>query len=802
MNGITILDTIIASTEGTYYLEVIDPDSHCSSFDTIQVFNDFLYPDIHIATPQTLNCNFNQITLDAEMSTQGNDWIYSWITSNGNIISGENTLSPLINEEGSYTLRIENQHSGCFSEESVEVFGNYDRTKPVLLSVDTLNCTSNTAGVRLANPQNPLVQYGWYNSNNQLISSFSDLTQTAVFQGGNLYVVSRHIISGCRDTTYFTVPVFDFQPVSNAGPNQNLDCSGLPVLLNGTGSSMNANSIIEWLNEFDQVMSVGEITYSTLVAGIYKLRITDRLSKCSHTSMVTVTPDMNAPDISAGPGQTLTCEVRTIALQGAIMSSIINYEIEWTSPTGNLILGNPESLSPIVNTPGVYTLTVKDLDNQCPSSSNVIIEEDVEEPLAMAGDPINFNCDQEFITLIGQTNITNPSVRWTTFGGAFGGSTNSLATSIIQPGVYTLTVRNPQTGCENSSFVIVRAPENFPIIDAGGNKILDCKNESIILNGQSSITNNITIDWTGPGNISNSGVFEPFVDAEGIYTLSVTNNQNNCTAIDSVRVEIQRDGPDSAEIISFFHDCDNTNASILIGSVVGGKPPYQFEIEGLTDPGNNNIYHNLDAGFDYVINIIDDGGCIYTETIRIDSTAIPAIVLAPGYNTTPIEGIELNPTLPAGFSGVLTYAWFPTDGLSCSDCLNPIANPTVTTHYRLTITGEDGCEAEFFTLVTVEEKDNIYVPNVFSPNGDNINDRFTIFGDENYVESVLEMHVFDRMGNVVYKGTHLPINDENYGWDGTFKSRLLAPAVFVYTAEILFKNGKRKIYSGDISLLR
>lgn len=803
LDGLTILDTIKATSVGTYVLEVIDPDSHCSSFDTIEIGIDRDLPDIIIGAPPILNCHLNEITLDASLSTQGNNLIPAWTSAGGgSIISGANTYTPLINSAGRYTLRLENTVTGCFSEESVEVSGNYEKVAPVILSVDTLNCVNHTAAVRLANSQNHLVQYGWFNASHQLISSFSDLTHTAVFQGGNLFVVSRHQISGCADTAYFVVPEFKFQPLSDAGTGKNLDCSGLPVVLDGSASVTGLYPKIEWLNQNDQVLTENELTYTTQVAGLYKLRITDRKSKCLSTSDVVVTPDMNAPDISAGPGQTLTCDVRTVALQGQIISTLANYEIEWSSPTGNLVLGNTSSLTPIVNTPGVYTLTVKDLDNQCPSSSNVVIEEDVEEPLAMAGDPINFNCDQEFIALIGQTNISNPVVRWTSFGGAFGSSTNSLATTVIQPGIYTLTVRNPYTGCENSSFVIVRAPENFPAIDAGRNMILDCKNETVILNGTSNIQEDITITWDGPGNILNSNGLTPSVGREGIYTLSVTNNKNNCTAIDSVMVEERRDGPDTADIIAYFHDCDNANASILVGGVLGGKPPYQFEISGLTNPGDNFIFDNLDAGFDYIVNIIDDGGCIYSEVIHIDSTGVPAIILPLDFVVTTPEGIQLNPVLPAGFQGNLTYSWFPADGLSCSDCLNPVAAPRQSTHYKLTVMSEDGCEAVFSTLVTVEEKDHVYFPNTFTPNGDKINDFFTAFGDDRYVESIAELYIFDRGGNVVFQGTNLPINNDLSGWDGTFRSRELAPAVFVFTAEILFKDGKRKQYSGDINLLR
>jgi gliding motility-associated-like protein len=95
----------------------------------------------------------------------------------------------------------------------------------------------------------------------------------------------------------------------------------------------------------------------------------------------------------------------------------------------------------------------------------------------------------------------------------------------------------------------------------------------------------------------------------------------------------------------------------------------------------------------------------------------------------------------------------------------------------------------------------VYIPNVFSPNGDGINDFFTIYGNKD-VEQVLEMRIFDRWGNFVYANNRFPPNEENYGWDGAFKNIAMNPAVFAYWAHVQFTDGSVAFYKGDVTLVR
>jgi gliding motility-associated-like protein len=99
--------------------------------------------------------------------------------------------------------------------------------------------------------------------------------------------------------------------------------------------------------------------------------------------------------------------------------------------------------------------------------------------------------------------------------------------------------------------------------------------------------------------------------------------------------------------------------------------------------------------------------------------------------------------------------------------------------------------------ITVIEKATFFIPNVFSPNGDQINDQIIVA--YNIPDDVLiSFEIFDRWGNMLFRQViihHLP---------GTAKSdgKFLNPGVYVYKLVYLDAKGKHKVKHGDITLIR
>jgi gliding motility-associated-like protein len=97
---------------------------------------------------------------------------------------------------------------------------------------------------------------------------------------------------------------------------------------------------------------------------------------------------------------------------------------------------------------------------------------------------------------------------------------------------------------------------------------------------------------------------------------------------------------------------------------------------------------------------------------------------------------------------------------------------------------------------------DVFIPNIFSPNGDGSNDQFFINAKVELILKVNYLEIFDRWGNRIFTVQNFTPNDPQYGWDGTFNNKLLDPGVFVYVTEVEYKDGVRRVFKGDVTLLR
>jgi gliding motility-associated-like protein len=112
----------------------------------------------------------------------------------------------------------------------------------------------------------------------------------------------------------------------------------------------------------------------------------------------------------------------------------------------------------------------------------------------------------------------------------------------------------------------------------------------------------------------------------------------------------------------------------------------------------------------------------------------------------------------------------------------------------LTFQSNLGCDSLVYLIL---KEYDVYIPNAFSPNGDGINDEFRIYGSEQFVQ-VQGLQIFDRWGTQVYQQTE----GETFEWDGIGPNGQPEPGVYVYAVEVTLKDGKRKMLTGDLSVIR
>lgn len=279
------------------------------------------------------------------------------------------------------------------------------------------------------------------------------------------------------------------------------------------------------------------------------------------------------------------------------------------------------------------------------------------------------------------------------------------------------------------------------------------------------------------------------------YAVTVT-DRNGCATM----AEVLLTEPSPLLVNAEFIDpgCEGPGTGkIEILHVDGGTGPYGFSLDGGPFVSAAE-FKGLFAGWHALI-LRDANGCLADTSSLLVAAMIP--VVDAGQDQTLPLGASVLLTGEVDISGA-TILWSPGDGLSCTDCLSPEAMPLTTTIYSIQATSADGCVAiDALTLTVIRSTSDIYIPNAITPNGDGVNDRFTVYAGRS-VKRVRRLSVFSRWGELVAEMSDFMPNDPFVGWDGTFRRQPLSPGVFTWVAEVEFLDGERVRLSGDLSLLR
>ncbi len=307
----------------------------------------------------------------------------------------------------------------------------------------------------------------------------------------------------------------------------------------------------------------------------------------------------------------------------------------------------------------------------------------------------------------------------------------------------------------------------------------------------------VTYTWTD--DVSDDASASGLVN--GTYVITVT-DQNGCT--DTTSYTLSSSPPITADVPSPEEPpCFGERTCIEILNPGGGSGTgYRFSIN------NSNLFPidscvQVFAG-EYLVTIFDSEGCSFDTTIIIEQPSEllaslgDDIVFELGDSTTQLT-VELNQTFV-----VDTIIWSSTQPYECvdEDCESIFIYPDVDAVYTVTAIDENGCEATDQVFVRIDDERKVYFPNIFTPNGDGINDVFQLFTGQGVVE-VDVFQVYDRWGNLMFEANDLTPNPGGtIGWDGTFNGQSLDAGVFAYRALITFVDGKTIPYSGTITLIR
>ena len=277
------------------------------------------------------------------------------------------------------------------------------------------------------------------------------------------------------------------------------------------------------------------------------------------------------------------------------------------------------------------------------------------------------------------------------------------------------------------------------------------------------------------------------------YVVTFTSADGQCTEVNTVTmVVLEVPNPDLGQDQTI---CEGETVSL---GTTNTNIAYSWVDGAGNDLGTNNFINPTPTETTTYTISADNGQCSATDEVTVNVGG--GFTLASNSDETIDLGLSVtvNTTATATGSnpiGDLTYTWSSTEGLSCTDCPNPVITPSVTTTYTVTATSAAGCsESATFTITVVPPQ--FGVPNVFTPNNDATNSTFNFISSTNNYE-IVKFNVFDRWGKIVFNTTTV-----GQGWDGTYNGENMPQDTYIYSIIIRTPDGTIIEENGEVLLVR
>lgn len=280
----------------------------------------------------------------------------------------------------------------------------------------------------------------------------------------------------------------------------------------------------------------------------------------------------------------------------------------------------------------------------------------------------------------------------------------------------------------------------------------------------------------------------------GLYALTIT-DQGGCASTFTIEV------PEPTPLAPIIFDCEDLTNTNFDFSASGGTPPYQYSTDGVTF-SDQRFFEQLTPGAAYHLTIRDANGCELQQTLTLPPTYEQMVELPEVLEIKIGEPFTIVPKLHIPEALVANIRWLPDENLSCIDCLNPQTLALHETSYTIRVIDLFGCTGEATVRIKLDRNVDVFIPSAFSPDGDHVNDRFTVFANPHQVRRVIAFQVFDRWGSQVFAAEDFLPNDENRGWDGHIGNKLPNAGIFVYLAKLELVDGSEIIRKGQVLLVR
>lgn len=632
--------SVVVFEAGAYTLVVTDNTSGCTADSTFLLAQDITPPQLNALAEDSITCLNTTVPLIG-ISQPADNISIQWTDEDGNVIS--DSLNALASSTGLYNLSVVNLDNGCLNSTSVEVIQNIINPNADAGPNDTITCLHPTLTLDASNSSGlaPLT-FSW-SLNNEIVGNESTL-ETAL--PGTYTLIVTNAGNGCTDSDKVTLLQNTINPIAEAAPDSSLSCLFPELQLQGA-TPVSTNHTVQWTDENGLVLS-DSLSFLANTPGSYLFTVVNLLNGCTTTDTTLLSTNDQLPDVQAGSDTLLTCTILNIELSGTGSSGNGQVSFAWEDELDNVL---SDSASLQVQVPGTYTFIVTDLTNGCSAADLVVVNQDIQSPVADAGSDGILTCLTGTVSLNGSNSSSGLDITydWQDENQESVGDQSNILVS--DPGTYILFVTNQANGCFAADTVTVTPDSETPVAKITGSTVLNCLVDTLLLSGaESTQGTSMTNTWLDQnGDIAGS---EPELEVYSpqLYYFIVANTNNGCADTATVEVTENIQAPTAAVVFSTDNviSCSQPLVEVT-GSQSGGigQLVYNWQaVDGNTLSTADSL--PLQTPGNYVLLVTDsENGC--TDSMPFDLVD----------DTTP-------PLANAGNDGILTCAdaFYALDGSS------------------------------------------------------------------------------------------------------------------------------------------
>jgi gliding motility-associated-like protein len=751
--------TVVSPTATTNYT-VLTSVPGCTTGVT---FNVPVSPSPSITvTPNSGICNGQTINL-----TSGGGSTYTWSpvsslnTSNGSAVIASPTVTT--------TYTVIGFDGVCTNTAAVTVTVSASASVTVTPTNTTI-CIGQSANLAASGGSS----YSWTASSGVNPANLSNVSVSPTTTTTYTVLTGAGTCTASAITSVSVAPIF----ILTTNPSNTTICSG------GSGTSLMASGGVSytWSPAVGLSSTTGaNVTANPTVSTTYTLLGSNGVCTNSATAIVNVTT-VNATITANSLNYCIGAPSVTLTGSGGTTYSW-SPSAGLSSSTGAMITASPSvtTIYSLTATTGLCS-SVKTITITVPATSSISV--------ISTGTLICSGSTGTTLTASGASTYT-----W------MPGSVTTASNAVNPPSSTTYTVGGQTVaGCFAFPAVITVsvAPSITPTLTASSTTV--CLTKTISINATPTGVG-ITYTWSPSyaiqGSINTSSIIaKPTTTATVIYTLTLSNGL--CLSTKTISIQVFNCDPPIASFTTLTNDSICTGGCVTFTSTTSGSAPisYQWVIPGGTPPNSTMVNPQIcfNTSGNYTVGLIATNAygsdtLIISNFINVADT--PSVVKAFGDTL-----IKIGHTTPISAIGATTYYWTPDNGsLACSTCSNTIAQPTITTQYIVTGYNSPYCSRQDTITVSIDNVcDDFFVPNVFSPNGDGLNESVNVHG---FCISSYNLQIFNRWGEKVFETT-----DKTVGWDGTFKGKPMDTSVFMYKVNGITLDGKPFLIKGNVTLLR